>query len=327
MKKTIWIILPVVIIAVVLVAFFASQQGTLSDKISKLESENTDLARQLTEADMAAKTAQELAETNRISMEVRVQEAETKAQEAVEALTVVTTERDTLQANAANAAEQLTVGIRQVQDALDALGGGNREDKESAVEKELEETKAALTAATEELAAVKNESERLSAQADQRLSELQEMLETVTAERDQLQAEAETAASQKEEILKLQDALSILSAERDEWQKTAADALVAKAGVVILDAEENTVAEFEDISAFKLNELSLAPGAYTIRVIVFNAAGTEAARYDMPFVSPAEETPDAVPEETLSAEATEQPKAENDSSESIIEAAEENTAE
>ena len=68
MKKSIWIVLPVVIIAVVLVAVFVGQRNSLSDQVTQLQAERSDLARQLNEADIAAKTAQELAENNRAAM-------------------------------------------------------------------------------------------------------------------------------------------------------------------------------------------------------------------------------------------------------------------
>ena len=64
MKKAIWIILPIVIVAIVLVAVFVSQRNALSDQLTQLQAERSELTRQLNEADMAAKTAQELAETN-----------------------------------------------------------------------------------------------------------------------------------------------------------------------------------------------------------------------------------------------------------------------
>ena len=47
MKKSIWIILPIVIIAVVLVAVFVGQRNTLSDQLAQLQAERSDLSRQL----------------------------------------------------------------------------------------------------------------------------------------------------------------------------------------------------------------------------------------------------------------------------------------
>ena len=68
MKKSIWIILPIVIIAVVLIAVFIGQRNSLSDQVTQLESDKSALSRQLDEADIAVKTAQELAENSRITM-------------------------------------------------------------------------------------------------------------------------------------------------------------------------------------------------------------------------------------------------------------------
>lgn len=306
MKKSIWIVLPVVIIAVVLVAVFVGQRNSLSDQVAQLQAERTDLSRQLSEADIAAKTAQELAETSRAAMEEKVQEAETiiqeaetkiqeaedralkaegmvqeaegKAQEAVEALSVATTERDALQANANTAAEQLSASIKQVQDALIVLGG-NLDDNSDG---ELEETKAALNAVTAELDALKNEAEAQAAQAALELQQVQDALAVMTSERDQLQAAAETAANQALELQNLQDALTAVTAERDALA-------VAKTTVSILDASENVVAEYDSISDLKLGELALQPGEYLIRILIVNAAGEEIGHYDLAYAIPVAE--------------------------------------
>ncbi len=299
MKKSIWIVLPVVIIAVVLVAVFVGQRNSLSDQLAQLQAESSDLSRQLSEADIAAKTAQELAESSRAAMEEKVQEAESKIQEAeeraqkaegmaqeaegkvleaVEALSVATTERDALQANANTAAEQLSASIKQVQDALTVLGG-NLEDKEDV---ELEETKAALTAVTAELEALKNEAEAQAEQAALELQQAQDALAVVTSERDQLQAAAEAAANQAMELQNLQDTLTAVTAERDALA-------VAKATVQILDASESAVAEYDSISDLKLGDLALQPGEYIIRILIVNTAGDEIGHYDLPYAIPAAE--------------------------------------
>ena len=49
MKKVIWLLLVVLIIAVVLVAVMYVQRGNMTDQIQQLESDKTDLNRQLTE--------------------------------------------------------------------------------------------------------------------------------------------------------------------------------------------------------------------------------------------------------------------------------------
>ena len=313
MKKSIWIILPIVIIAIVLVAVFVGQRNSLSDQLAQLQAERTDLSRQLNEADIAAKTAQELAETSRLAMEEKVQEAESKiqeaeskvqeaegraqeaqnkaleaegraqeaegkVQEAVEALSVATSERDELQANANTAAEQLTVGIKQVQDALGVLGVSQDED---AAVIELEETKAALTAVTTELEALKAESEAQTAQAAVELQQVQDALAVMTSERDQLQAAVEATAAQALELQNLQNLLTEVTAERDALA-------VAKTTASILDTSESVVIEFDSITDLKLDELSLQPGAYTIRILIINAAGAEIGHYDLPYVVAAE---------------------------------------
>ncbi len=313
MKKSIWIILPIVIIAVVLVAVFVGQRNSLSDQVAQLQAERTDLSRQLNEADIAAKTAQELAENNRLAMEEKVQEAETriqeaeskiqeaegriqeaegrvqeaedkaleaegKAQEAVEALSVATTERDELQANANIAAEQLAGSIKQVQDALNVLGVSQ---DENAVAAELEETKAALAAVTNELNAFIADSDAKAAQAALELQQVQDALSVVTYERDQLQAALEATAGQTLELQNLQTRLEEVAAERDALA-------VAKTTASILDTSESVVVEFDSISDLKLDQLSLQPGEYTIRILIINAAGNEIGRYDLPYVVAAE---------------------------------------
>ena len=320
MKKSIWIVLPVVIIAIVVVAVFVGQRNSLSDQLAQLQAERSDLTRQLNEADIAAKTAQELAETSRIAMEEKVQEAESmiqdaqdrireaetkvqdaegraqdaqskaqeaegraleaegKMMEAVEALSVTTTERDALQANANTAAEQLTVGIKQVQDALGVLGVSQDED---AVAVELEDTKAALAAVTAELETLKSDSETQAAQAAAELQQAQDALAVMTGERDQLQAAVEAAAAQALELENLQNMLNAVTAERDELA-------VAKTAASILDTSESVVVTFDNVSDLKLNELTLEPGEYTIRILIINAAGNEIGHYDLPYTVSAE---------------------------------------
>lgn len=143
MKKTIWVVLPILVIAVVLVSVFAIQKNSLTVEVSRLQADNADLSRHVEEMDIAVKTAKELAET-------MVQE--TKAE-----LSAVTAERDELKVTTENAAAQLNEGIRQLKTTLSALGV---EDTEASMAAELKETKAALSAVTEErdalLAAAEN---------------------------------------------------------------------------------------------------------------------------------------------------------------------------
>lgn len=314
MKKSIWIVLPVVIIAVVLVAVFVGQRNSLSDQLTQLQAERSDLSRQLSEADIAAKTAQELAESSRAAMEEKVQEAETKiqeaeskileaeskvqeaedraqnaegriqeaegkAQEAVEALSVATTERDTLQANANTAAEQLSASIKQVQDALTVLGVSQDDNSD-----ELEQTKALLTAVNAELAALKSESEEQAAQAAVELKQVQDALAVVTSERDQLQATAEAAANQALELQNLQSALTAMTAERDALQSSA-----TKTAVRILNADGDVAASFDNIADLKLDDLTLEPGTYTIRILFVSGAGEVIGSCDLPYTVAAAE--------------------------------------
>ena len=279
MKKSIWIVLPIIIIAVVLVAVFAGQRNSLSDQIAQLESDKAALSKQLTETDAAAKKAIEdntnamnelvqQAETRAQEAESKVEAAESKVQEVAEQLNTVTTERDTLQTNAATAAEQLTTGIKQAQTALEALIGPT--------EDELSQTKAALAEMTE-----KNE------QTMMQLQQSQEALAIVTGERDELRVSLENAAA---EIAELK---------------------VGKAGAVITDAEGNVVKEYADISELVLEDVK--PG-YTISIVVYNEAGEVIVQYKVPFApltaAPAEEAPAEAPAAEEAAPAAEEAPAE-----------------
>ena len=143
-----------VIVAVVLVATFAGQRNSLSDK-------NQELTRQLSEADLAVKTTQELADTRVAAVEndlnaakEQMEEAEAALNEAQTALTAMTAERDDLQAKNTSAVTQLNDGIRQAQQALYALTGeeaGPEKDLREA-RAQLEETQVLLSSAQEEIA-------------------------------------------------------------------------------------------------------------------------------------------------------------------------------
>lgn len=281
MKKSIWIVLPIIIIAIVLVAVFAGQRNSLSAQIAQLESDKADLSKQLTEASVDANALKEAqdqaaaltsklteaegkiteAEGRAAVAESKVSEAESKAiayeskvQEVAEQLTSVTTERDTLQTNAAAAAEQLTTGIRQAQTALEALVGPT--------EDELSETKAALAASEEAVAQVTME-----------LQQTQDALSAALGERDELKIAYETAAAQIADMENLTEA-----------------AKVAKASVVVTDADGNVVKEYEDISEVLLSELQ--PGC-SITIIVYNAAGEKIVEYSVPYTALIEEAPAA----------------------------------
>lgn len=295
MKKSIWIVLPIIIIAIVLVAVFAGQRNTLSAQIAQLESDKADLSKQITEADAAAKKAVEAdlaalnekvqeaesriaaAETKAAEAETKVSEAEAKASiyenrvnEVAQKLDSVTAERDTLQVNSAAAAEQLTTGIRQAQTALEALVGPQ--------EDELSQTKAALAA-----------SEEAVAQATMELQQTQEALTTAISERDDLKIALENAAAQIVDMQTVTEGLK-----------------VAKAGVRVCDAEGNVVKEYENLSELMLADLQ--PGE-SIVIVLFNAAGEEIVQYGVDYAAPAAEEP--VAEEPAAEEApAEEPVAE-----------------
>lgn len=172
MKKMLWLLLVVLIIAVVLVAVMYVQRGNMTDQIQQLESDKTDLNRQLTE------------------FTTIVEEAEGKIHAAEEALSVMTTERDTLQTNAANATAQLTSGLRSVQEALTALNGGKEVDIAQQLAAELSETKEALAAAEADASAM-----------EQELAIAQANMSTLAQERDQLLAALENAKVSEAKVL------------------------------------------------------------------------------------------------------------------------------
>ena len=276
LKKAIWIILPIIIIAVVVVTVFAGQSNSLSDQIAQLEHDKADLSRKLNEADLAVRTAQELADTERNSLNeqlqaadaraleaetkakeaetkvqaaaIQVQAAEAQAQEAADALTDMTSARDQLQAENT----QIADGIRQVRSALSSLIS----DDPAA---ELQEAKDALAAMTGER------------------DELQNTLAQVESERDELKNAVVAAAAQAAELQTAQEALAALTQERDGLKTAVENAKIENAKVLIADAEGNTVRELDDVNALDL--ASLAPGEYTVTVTVYNAAGESAAQY------------------------------------------------
>jgi myosin heavy subunit len=262
-----------------------------------------------------------LAENSRITTDTKVQEAEQKVQEAVAALSVVTSERDTLQTNAETASEQLTAGIKQVQDALNVLGGAAKDENDASAE--LEETKAALAAATSELDALKAQTASSAEEAAAQLQQAQDALAAMTSERDALQAAVDAAAEQAAEFEALQENLAAITAQRDELLQAAENAKVSKTSAVILDAEEKVVAEFENVADLKLDALQLEAGVYTIRILVYNAANEEAARYDLPYLAIGASTEEAVPAQE---EAVEE-KTENDPAAETEEAPAEGTIE
>ena len=163
MKKSIWILALVIVVAAVLIAVFVTQRNTFSDQVKQLEADNAALAQQVTESEMAAKTAQELLKNSQ-------EQAETMLQETTDKLNTVTSERDTLQASAESAASQLDAGIQQLRSILVTLGV---EDIEGKTAQELQETKEALSA------------------AETALAESQESVSALTVQRDELQAAVE----------------------------------------------------------------------------------------------------------------------------------------
>ncbi len=277
MKKSIWIVLPIIIIAVVLVAVFAGQRNTLSAQIEQLESDKVNLTKQLDEAaaDVEAKKAAEAqaaelstklqeAETRAADAESKIADAENKAVEAEgkvaayesqvkevsDKLTYVTEERDALQTNANAAAEQLPIVIKQAQTALEALVGPTDD--------ELTQAKAALASAQETVD-----------QMTMELQQTQEALNAVIGERDELKIAYENAASQIADIQTLSENLK-----------------VAKAGVRVCDAEGNILREYDDVSLFSLTDLQ--PGE-SIVIVLYNAAGEAITQYSVSSIVPAAE--------------------------------------
>ncbi len=78
MKKALWIVLPILIIAVVVVAVFAGQSNSLTNQIAQLEA---DKAAMTEDMDMAVRTAQQLADTQVTSLNEALEAAGAKAQE------------------------------------------------------------------------------------------------------------------------------------------------------------------------------------------------------------------------------------------------------
>ena len=78
MKKALWIVLPIVIIAVVVVAVFAGQSNSLSNQIAQLEADRASMSQDM---DIAVRTAQQLADTQVSTLTEQLEAADAKAQE------------------------------------------------------------------------------------------------------------------------------------------------------------------------------------------------------------------------------------------------------
>ena len=279
MKKSIWIILPIVIIAVVLVAVFAGQRNSLNDQLLTAETANQELTRQLTEADMAAKTAQELAEND-------IAAARQQVEEATAALTEMTTQRDALQAKSDAAAAQLNDSIRQAQIALDALIG-----EEASPEKELAAAKAELADTQAELEAVKAEA----AAYQEAAAENKTLLETAQAEA--AEAKAALEAAEADTAARIEAAVAAALAEV-KAEKTA---------VTLTDGEGRTVAQLESLA--ELEGIQLEPGEYTLTLTVISPEGDETAVYAFPYAVTGPEAEEEAQEEAPAEEAAEEPAA------------------
>ena len=290
MKKTIWLILPVVIIAVVLVAMYAGQRNSLSDR-------NQELTRQLSEADLAVKTTQELADSRVAAVESDLdaanqqkEEAEAALTEAEAALSAVTAERDDLQSKNAAAVSQLNDGIRQAQQALYALTG-----EEAGPEKDLREAKTQL-----------EETQVLLASAQDEIASYQQA--AADAEEAHRQALEEAQKETKAVNQALQDVQAELSALRDSIPgqiEEAVGAALAEAEhtkVIVMQGEEReAVLELDSLSA--LEDAGLAPGEYVLSICILQGTA-EVGRLELPYAvaapeeAPAEKTPvESTPEE------------------------------
>lgn len=292
MKKTIWLVLAVVIVAVVLVATFAGQRNSLSDK-------NQELTRQLSEADLAVKTTQELADTRVAAVESdlnaakeQMEEAEAALNEAQTALTAMTAERDDLQAKNTSAVTQLNDGIRQAQQALYALTGeeaGPEKDLREA-RAQLEESQVLLSSAQEEIASYRKELD----DARKETKAVNQALQDVQAELSSLR---ESIPGQIDEAV------------------TAALSGIEQVKITVAQGEEReTVLELDSLSA--LEDADLGPGDYILTLSIF-VGDKETGRLEFPYTVPAkdeapaeapiEEAPaEEVAEETAAAEPTQE---------------------
>jgi len=290
MKKTIWLILPVVIIAVVLVAMYAGQRNSLSDQ-------NQELTRQLSEADLAVKTTQELADSRVAAVESDLdaanqqkEEAEAALNEAEAALNAVTAERDDLQAKNTAAVSQLNDGIRQAQQALYALTGeeaGPEKDLREA-KTQLEETQVLLSSAQDEIAAYQQAAAEAEDAHRQALEEAQKETKAVNQALQDVQAEL--SALRDSLPGRIDEAVAAALAETEQTKVT-----------VVQGEARETVLELDSLSA--LENADLAPGEYVLILRILHGE-TEAGRLELPYAvaaqeeAPAEGTEEAAAEET-----------------------------
>ena len=147
MKKSVWLVLCVAIIAVILIAVFASQRNSALDQVKEKESQLEEKSLQIEEQKIAIETATQLQRSVQLESEQKVKEAE-EAREKAETATVEATERAEAlenqvaqqQASIDSAVEQLRSVARQAQATITALTG----EEEDAAGKALEEAQQEL---------------------------------------------------------------------------------------------------------------------------------------------------------------------------------------
>lgn len=147
MKKSVWLVLCVAIIAVVLIAVFASQRNSALDQVKEKDTQLEEKSKQLEEQQIAIETATQLQRSVQAESDLKIKEAE-EAREKAETASVEATERAQAletqvaqqQASIDTAVEQLRTVARQAQDTITALTG----EEEDATGKALEEAQQEL---------------------------------------------------------------------------------------------------------------------------------------------------------------------------------------
>ena len=292
--KALWIVLPIVIIAAVVVAVFAGQSNSLTDQIAKLEADKQAISQDM---DAAVRSAQEKSDTQLSNMneqleaadakaldleaqiqaanalaadaEARAKEAEAKAQEAEAKAQTAETRMQEAEAKAQSAEEKAQ----------------SAEAKAGSAEAQAVEAATAITNLTQERDQLKSEKDEIT----DGIKDVQNALNLLVGDDTALQLqEAQAAlAAMSLERDELQNALIALTNERDdlveELDRAANNAIVREIGVTVREADGSDSTHWDSISDMNLAELPA--GDYTITVVVWNVLNQELAEYSFSYTA------------------------------------------
>lgn len=167
MKKSVWLVLCIALIAVVLIAVFASQRNSAQLAEKELKTQLEELNAQLEASRMATETATQLRITDLQQSEEKVKQAEEAKEQAENELNAASERTQELetqvaaqQASIDSAVEQLRLVAQQAQSTISALTGEDEESLQKTLadtQQELETVKADYAQATSDLLAAQEQ--------------------------------------------------------------------------------------------------------------------------------------------------------------------------